>query len=85
MSPHASDGHEAAAVEPADEDDEQEVGSHAAAGTSIRQQEHRGFPDLAEQLLVEVSPDPCSMGSWQPSQSGPSLALEHLHSSRPLL
>ena len=55
MSPHASDGHESAAAEPADEDDEQEVDSHAAAGTSSRQQEHVGFPDLAEQLLVEVS------------------------------
>ena len=67
MSPHADDGPESAAAEPADEDDEQEVDSRAAAGTSVRQQEHMGFPDLAERLLVEVSPDPCSMGSWQPS------------------
>ena len=67
MSPHAGDGHESAAAEAADEDDEQEADSHAAADTSIRQQEHVGFPDLAEQLLVEVSSETRSMGMRQPS------------------
>ena len=72
MSPNASDGPEPAAAEPADEDDEQEVDSHAAACASVRQQEHVGFPALAEQLLAEVSPG--SMRSLQPSQSRPFMA-----------